>query len=53
MRFHHDTIDTHTPLAKSSSISKSFSFADIDRYRAVEYLFDCLADRPSLEETVF
>lgn len=46
----------HKPLAKSSSISKSFSFADMDKYRAVEYLFDCLADRtsrPSCDETVF
>ena len=41
------------PLAKSSSISRSFSFADMDRYNAVEYLFDCRAERPSLEETVF
>lgn len=28
------------PLARSSSISKSFSFADIERYNAVEYLLD-------------
>ena len=41
------------PLARSSSISKSFSFADMDRYNAVEYLLDCRAERPSLEETVF
>jgi hypothetical protein len=33
------------PFAKSSSISKSLSFADIDRYKAVtEYRFDCRAD---------
>lgn len=25
----------------------------MDRYNAVEYLFDCRAERPSLEETVF
>lgn len=43
----------HSPLANSSSISRSFSFADIDRYRAVEYRFDCLADRPSCDDTVF
>lgn len=41
------------PLAKSSSISKSFSLADMDKYRAVEYLFDCRADRPSCDDTVF
>ncbi len=42
------------PLAKSSSISRSLSFvADIDRYRAVEYLLDCRALRPSFEGTVF
>lgn len=28
------------PLARSSSISKSFSFADIERYNAVEYRLD-------------
>lgn len=43
----------HLPLANSSSISRSFSFADIDRYSAVEYRFDCLADRPSCDDTVF
>lgn len=44
----------YPPLAKSSSISRSFSFADMDRYRAVEYLFDCRTDgRPSCDETVF
>lgn len=43
------------PFARSSSISRSFSFADIDRYKAVtEYLFDCLIDRdPSCEDIVF
>ena len=25
----------------------------MDKYNAVEYLFDCRAERPSLEETVF
>lgn len=25
----------------------------MDRYRAVEYLFDCRADRPSCDDTVF
>lgn len=35
------------PFAKSSSISRSFSFADIDRYSVViEYRFDCRTDRP-------
>ena len=43
------------PLARSSAISKSFSFvADMDRYSACEYRFDCRAERPSLwEEMVF
>lgn len=43
------------PLARSSSISKSLSFADIDRYKAVtEYRLDCRADlEPSCEEIVF
>ena len=41
------------PLARSSSISRSFSFADMDRYKAVEYLFDWRAARPSFDETVF
>ena len=43
------------PLARSSAISRSFSFvADMDRYRACEYRFDCLAERPSFwEDTVF
>ena len=27
--------------------------ADIDRYKAVEYRFDCRALRPSLEDVVF
>ena len=38
------------PRARSSSISKSFSFADIDRYKAVEYLLDWRAERPSCDE---
>lgn len=43
-----------SPRAKSSSISRSFSFADMDRYKAVEYLFDCRTDRPSWDDdTVF
>lgn len=50
LSWHHDIF---APRARSSSISKSFSFADMDRYSAVEYLFDCLTDRPSWEETVF
>lgn len=25
----------------------------MERYRAVEYLFDCRADRPSFDDTVF
>ena len=34
------------PLAKSSSISRSLSFADMDRYKAVtEYRFDWRIDR--------
>ena len=43
------------PLARSSAISKSFSFvADMERYSACEYRFDCRAERPSLwEDTVF
>lgn len=44
----------HLPRAKSSSISKSFWFADIDRYSAVtEYLFDCRIERLSFEVMVF
>lgn len=43
------------PLARSSSISRSFSFADIERYSVViEYLFDCLTDfPPSWDDIVF
>jgi hypothetical protein len=43
------------PFAKSSSISKSFSFADMDRYKVViEYRFDCRTDLPpSCEDIVF
>ena len=43
------------PFARSSSISKSFSLADMDRYSAVTlYRFDCRNERaPSREETVF
>jgi hypothetical protein len=43
------------PLARSSSISSSLSFADMDRYRAVtEYLFDWRTERdPSWEDIVF
>jgi len=44
------------PRASSSSISRSLSWADIDRYRAVTlYRFDALVDlaAPSLEPTVF
>jgi hypothetical protein len=42
-----------SPRARSSSISRSFSLADMDRYSAVEYLRDCRTDRPSCDETVF
>lgn len=43
------------PFAKSSSISKSFSFADIDKYKVVmEYRLDCRTDLPpSWEDIVF
>lgn len=43
------------PLARSSSISKSVSCADIDMYNAdMEYRFDWRADRePSYEDMVF
>lgn len=42
------------PRAKSSSISRSFGFADIDKYSAVtEYLFDCRIERLSFEVMVF
>ena len=46
---------TTVPLAKSSSISKSLSFWDMDRYRAVtEYRFDWRMERePSCEDMVF
>lgn len=27
--------------------------ADMDKYKAVEYLFDCRTDRPSCDDTVF
>jgi hypothetical protein len=43
-----------SPLANSSEISKSLSFADIDRYSAlIETRFDCLTDRASWEDMVF
>lgn len=43
------------PLARSSSISTSLSFADMDRYSAVtEYRFDWRTERePSWEDIVF
>lgn len=43
------------PFARSSSISKSFSFADIDKYNVViEYRLDCRTERPpSWEDIVF
>ena len=41
------------PFARSSEISRSFSFADMDRYSAVtETRFDCRMDRPSCEDMV-
>lgn len=45
----------NSPLASSSSISSSVSFADIDIYSAdIEYLLLCRADRvPSYEDMVF
>jgi hypothetical protein len=46
---------TTIPLARSSSISSSLSFADMDRYSAVtEYRFDCRTERdPSCDDIVF
>jgi hypothetical protein len=43
------------PLARSSSISSSLSFADMDKYNAVtEYRFDWRTERdPSCEDIVF
>lgn len=42
------------PLAKSSDISKSFSFADMDRYKAVtDILLDCRTDFVSWDDMVF
>jgi hypothetical protein len=43
------------PLARSSSISSSLSFADMDRYSAVtEYRFDWRTERePSCDDIVF
>ena len=50
----HDSLpNCPLPRAKSSSISKSFWFADIDKYSAVtENLFDC-RERLSFEVMVF
>jgi len=45
----------YVPRARSSSISKSFSLADIERYNAVtEYRFDWRTERPpSCDDMVF
>lgn len=44
----------HIPLASSSEISKSLSFADMDRYSAVtDMRFDARTDLVSCEDIVF
>lgn len=48
------TKSAHSPLAKSSEISKSRSFADMDKYKAVtDKRLDCRKDRVSWEDMVF
>lgn len=49
-----DPCQRRLPLARSSEISRSLSFADIDTYSAVmDILLDCLTERPSCDERVF